>query len=71
MGLVVQCIANQLKEGLFLERIDLQDLRNCVESWWQAEGLAGDGDRQVEADGNPDLGDVPPAVEIRSAGIAG
>jgi len=49
-------IFNYLNNGSFLKNVDLQNLQNCVEIAGQMKSLFQDGDQQINADGDPDLG---------------
>ena len=49
-------ILNYLNNGFFLENVGLQNLQNCVEVSGQTKSLFQDGNQQINADGNPDLG---------------
>ena len=49
-------IIKQLIYGHFLEKRQAQDLQNCVERGVDVEPLLDDGDEDISADGNPDMG---------------
>ena len=49
-------IFNYLNNGSFLKNVDLQNLQNCVKVAGQMKSLFQDGDQQITADGDPDLG---------------
>jgi len=53
---VLASIFNYLNNGSFLKNVDLQNLQNCVEVAGEVESLFQDGDQQINADSDPDLG---------------